>query len=78
MKKRIFLSSVQKEFVEERAFLKNYIERNPILSRFFSVFVFEQDVPAADKKTNEVYLAELSQSNLYIGLIGNDYGFEDG
>ena len=77
MRKRIFISSVQAEFAEERAFLKRFIENNPILSRFFSVFAFELDVPASDKTTSEVYLEELSRCDIYLGLIGNDYGHED-
>ena len=77
MRKRIFISSVQKEFAAEREFLKRFIENNPILSRFFSVFAFELDVPAADKTTSEVYLDELSRCDIYLGLIGNDYGYED-
>ena len=77
MKQRIFISSVQKEFAAERVGLKKFIEANPTLSRFFSVFVFEKDIPATDQKTDEVYLGELKQSDIYIGLVGNEYGFED-
>ena len=75
--KRIFLSSVQKEFAKERELLKLYIERNAILRRFFKVFAFEFDVPATDNTLSDVYLSELSKSDIYIGLIGNNYGFED-
>ena len=46
----------------------------PQLTRFFSTFAFEFDVPASDKRTDEVYLAELAVSDLYVGIIGNDYG----
>lgn len=77
MKQRIFISSVQKEFAAERVGLKKFIEANPTLSRFFSVFVLEKDIPATDQKTDEVYLGELKQSDIYIGLVGNEYGFED-
>ncbi|MBR3648652.1 MAG: DUF4062 domain-containing protein, partial [Victivallales bacterium] len=77
MRKRIFISSVQKEFAEDRAFLKRFIEGNPILNRFFNVFVFEEDVPAADRTTAEVFLSEIANSDIYLGLIGNQYGFED-
>ena len=77
MKQRIFISSVQREFAKERAGLKKYIETHPTLSRFFSVFVFEQDIPAADQKADEVYLGEVKQSDIYIGLIGDKYGSQD-
>lgn len=76
--KRIFVSSVQKEFAEEREFLRRFIENNPILGRFFSVFTFESSVPATDKTTSEVYLDELSKCDICLVLIGNDYGYEDG
>ena len=74
MTHRIFLSSVQKEFAETRAYLKKYIEGNAILRRFFQVFVFEVDVPAVDATTRQVFLQELSECDIYIGLIGNAYG----
>ena len=45
--KRIFISSVQKEFERERAAIKKMIESDPILSPNFKVFVFEIDASAA-------------------------------
>ena len=77
MKLRIFISSVQKEFAEERRLLKRYIAKNPAYRRLFDTFVFEEDVVAADRRTDEVYLDELRQCDVYIGLVGNEYGFED-
>ena len=50
------------------------VSDNPQLARFFSTFAFKFDVPASDKRTDEVYLAELAVSDLYVGIIGNDYG----
>lgn len=73
MKKRIFISSVQSEFAEERKLLKDYIEKSPFLRHFFEVFVFEVDVPSIDKRADEVYLEELSRSQTYIALIGERY-----
>ncbi len=77
MKLRIFISSVQKEFAEERRLLKRYISKNPAYRRLFDTFVFEEDVVAADRRTDEVYLDELRRCNVYIGLVGSEYGFED-
>ena len=74
---RIFISSVQKEFAEERRLLKRYISKNPAYRRFFDTFVFEEDVVAADRRTDEVYLEELGKCDIYLGLIGREYGFED-
>ena len=75
--KRIFISSVQKEFADVRRILKRYVSKNPAYRRLFDTFVFEEDVVAADRRTDEVYLEELSKCDIYIGLIGKDYGFED-
>ena len=43
--KRVFISSVQKEFELERAAIKRMIESDPILKPYFSMFVFEIDAP---------------------------------
>ena len=77
MRFRIFISSVQKEFAEERRLLKRYISKNPAYRRFFDTFVFEEDVVVADRRTDEVYLEELGKCVIYLGLIGREYGFED-
>lgn len=73
---RIFISSVQKEFAGERAALRDYLRGDALMRRFFDVFLFE-DVPAADRRADELYLDEVRRCNLYVGLFGNDYGFED-
>src|ERR1041385_2368154 len=73
---RIFISSVQKELATERRALKDYIQGDPLLRRFFEVFLFE-DLPASDRRADEVYLAEVDQCDIYLGLFGRDYGFED-
>ena len=52
---RIFISSVQKELAAERRALKDYIHGDALLRRFFDVFLFE-DLPAADRRADEVYL----------------------
>ena len=72
----IFVSSVQKELAEERRAVKAFIEGDPLLRRFFTVFLFE-DLPAADARADDVYLDEVDRSTLYVGLLGNEYGFED-
>ena len=73
---RIFISSVQKEFAEERKALRDFLRGDPLLSRFFDVFLFE-DVPAKDRRADELYLDEVEKSSIYIGLLGNEYGFPD-
>ncbi len=73
---RIFISSVQKEFVAERRALKDYIQGDPLLRRFFEVFLFE-DLPSSDRRVDEVYLAEVDRAAIYLALFGQDYGSED-
>lgn len=76
MKYKIFVSSVQKEFKEERRALRDYIYGDALLSRFFEVFLFE-DLPASDRRADEVYLEEVKASDIYLGLFGEQYGVED-
>lgn len=73
---RIFLSSVQKEFAAERAALRDYLRGDALMRRFFEAFLFE-DVPAADRPADAVYLDEVERCDIYLGLFGDDYGFED-
>jgi len=74
---RLFISSVQKELAEERRAVKLFVENDPLLSRFFTVFLFE-DLPASDRRADAVYLAEVERRAVYVGLFGNEYGHEDG
>ena len=39
---RVFISSVQKEFSEERRALVKYIREDALLRRFFEPFIFEE------------------------------------
>ena len=75
-KKRIFISSVQKELAAERRALKDYIQGDPFLGRFFEVFLFE-DLPASGRRANAVYLKEVDRCDMYLALFGNEYGYED-
>lgn len=76
MKKRIFISSVQKEFQKERLELAAYFRNDPLLSEFFNVFIFEE-VPALSLSPEKVYPNEVETSDIYLGLLGIDYGHED-
>lgn len=75
-KHKIFISSVQKEFRAERRALKEYIDGDALLSGFFEVFLFE-DLPASDRRADEVYLEKVKKSDIYLGLFGYQYGVED-
>src|SRR5919108_2700685 len=46
------------------------------MPRFSEPFLFEE-VPAADRRADDVYLDQVEHCDVYIGLFGNEYGFED-
>ncbi|MDZ4851664.1 MAG: ATP-binding protein [Pirellulaceae bacterium] len=77
IRRRIFISSVQKELASERAGLRDYIHADPLLRRFFDLFLFE-DLPAADRRADSVYLDEVRNCDIYLGLFAKEYGLEDG
>ena len=73
---RVFVSSVQREFAEERAAVRDYLRGDPLMRRFFHAFLFE-DVPATDRRPDALYLDEVERCDVYVGLFGRDYGSED-
>ena len=73
---KVFISSVQKEFAAERETLYQYFINDPLLSSFFEPILFER-LPAASQAPDKVYIAEVSHSQVYIGLLGLQYGYED-
>ena len=74
---KIFISSVQKELATERRAVKDFITHDPLLSRFISnVFLFE-DIPAGDRKPDDIYLGEAEQCDIYISILGNKYGWKN-
>ena len=77
MKKlKIFISSVQTEFAKERESLFDYLHSDPLLGLFFEPFLFEK-LPASDQRADALYISEVAQCDIYIGLFGTRYGFED-
>ena len=56
--------------------MRDYLRRDPLMRRFFEVFLFE-DAPASDQRPDQLYLDEVERCDLYVGLFGNDYGAED-
>lgn len=76
MIRQIFVSSVQKELQEFRYAIRDYVNGDPLLSQFFSVFLFE-DLPATDRRADNLYLDQVTKSDLYLALFGDQYGWED-
>ena len=73
---RIFISSVQREFAKERKALAEYIRKDAILGKFFEVFLFEE-VPAQERSATAVYLSEVDDCDIYLGILGEAYGNVD-
>jgi ATP-dependent DNA helicase RecG len=73
---KVFISSVQNEFTVEREALFQYFKTNALLIKFFEPVLFEK-LPAVSQAPNKVYLGEVGESQIYLGIIGRDYGFED-
>jgi predicted HTH transcriptional regulator len=72
-KYRIFVSGVQKELKAERRAVKDFIQKDVLLSEYFDVFLFE-DAPAKSQSAEKAYINEVYNSNIYIGILGNQYG----
>lgn len=73
---KIFISSVQKELADERAAIRDYVRGDALLRRFFDVFLFE-DLPASNRRADEVYLEEVERCDVYVGIFANEYNYED-
>jgi hypothetical protein len=76
MKKQVFISSVQSEFEEERKRLAEYIRQDALFSRYFEPFLFEE-LPAQDVSAQVAYLEQAAKSEVYILLVGEQYGYQD-
>lgn len=75
-RKKIFISSVQNEFQQERRMIADYIRQDALLSIYFEPFLFEE-LPAQDKSAQEAYLEQAAHSDVYLLLMGEQYGYQD-
>ena len=73
MKYKIFVSANQKELREERFAIKDLINDSLTLRQCFDVFLFE-DLPAKGKSPIATYLKHVCGSDIYLGIIGKEYG----
>ncbi|MBI4744099.1 MAG: DUF4062 domain-containing protein [Actinobacteria bacterium] len=73
MKYKLFVSANQKELKVERFAVKEVINDNSVLRSYFDVFLFE-DLPAKGKSALLTYLKNVADSDVYICIIGNNYG----
>ena len=72
----LFLSSVQKEFAAERLALRDFLQGDPLLRRFFEPMLFE-DLPASDRRADDLYLHLVDRCEPYVGLFVSEYGNVD-
>lgn len=72
---KIFVSGNQKELKRERIAVKEVINNNSTLRSFFDIFLFE-DLPAKGRSPASTYLKQVDNSDIYIGIIGNEYGIK--
>ena len=73
---KVFISSVQREFAKERRLLCDYIRTDALLGKFFVPFIFE-DMPASEVSAQKAYLTQAAESDIYLGIFGTQYGYED-
>lgn len=73
---KVFISSVQSEFCTERKKLFDYIREDALLGGFFEPYIFEE-TPAMGVSPSHAYLSEVRNCDIYIGLYGLRYGYED-
>ena len=75
MRYKIFISSVQREFAEERQILANYLQKDALFARFFDVFTFE-NLPAKDCQPGKAYIEDVKKCDIFLILLGKEYGYE--
>ena len=75
-RKKVFISSVQSEFAEERQLLFEYLTTDALLGKFFEPFIFE-NIPALSVTPTAVFIKKVENCDIYLGIFGQQYGFED-
>ena len=73
LKYKVFISSVQSEFAQERQRIYDFIRTDELMGQYFEPFIFEQ-IAAQDKNPRQLYLDEASSCQVYLLLIGKRYG----
>lgn len=72
-RKQIFISSVRREFAHARDKLASFINNDPYWSQFFYAFIFE-NLPANRRSPSDIYLGEIDNCAIYLGIFGLRYG----
>jgi ATP-dependent DNA helicase RecG len=77
LKLRVFISSAQKELEEERMQLRILLTSDPFLLRYTVPKLFEK-YPASLRPDKKPYLKLLEKCQLYVLIIGKEYGSDSG
>ena len=72
-KYKVFISSVQSEFANERQRVYDFINHDEMMGQYFEPFIFEQ-IAAQDTNPRQLYLDEASSCQVYLLLVGQWYG----
>lgn len=56
--------------------LAEYVRKDALLGKFFDVFLFEEE-PACDVEARDLYLPEVERSDVYLGVLGAQFGNAD-
>ena len=72
-KYKVFISSVQSEFANERQRVYDFISHDELMGQYFEPFIFEQ-IAAQDTNPRQLYLEEASSCQVYLLLVGQWYG----
>ncbi|MFH1824779.1 MAG: ATP-binding protein [Candidatus Firestonebacteria bacterium] len=75
MRYGIFVSANQKELKDERFAISELINSNTTLRNVFNIFLFE-NLPAKGKSPVSTYFKQVDNSDIYICIIGNEYGIK--
>ena len=70
---KVFISSVQAEFATERKRVYDFIRQDELLKQYFDPFIFEQTA-AQDSNPRQLYLEEAAACQVYLLLVGKQYG----
>lgn len=72
-KLRVFVSSVQKELEHERAAVAQLISTDPFLLKHCEAFLYEKSPPAG-RPNPKAYLDDLRSCQIYLLMVGLEYG----
>ncbi len=71
---KVFISSVQKELQAEREAVNKMVSEDALFSEYFTPYIFEARKGAKSHSAKKEYTENAADCDVYIGIIGNEYG----